>query len=137
MSACASDLETAELVPIDQNVSQIVLQNELQKFVTRRSDCPAILLMVIHNQAMGMSGVPELPIVVGIASAAVLNTLHIVVVVNHLVKKGGCHFLNGAGEGSCSDVDFVSTANLGNPGVLSQGEVTVGFWRGLDGDGGS
>jgi hypothetical protein len=29
VSACASDLETAELVPIDQNVSQIVLQNEL------------------------------------------------------------------------------------------------------------
>ena len=137
MSACSSDLETAELIPIDKNVAQFVLQNHFQEVIAWSCDCPTILVMVIDNQAMGESCVSELPIVVGVASAAVLNTLHIVVVVNHLVKKGGCHFLNGSGEGSCSDVDFVSTADLGNPGVLSQGEVSISLGSGLDCDGGS
>ena len=31
MSACASDLEAAELVPIDKNVAQFVLQNHFQE----------------------------------------------------------------------------------------------------------
>ena len=44
---------------------------------------------------------------------------------------------NGSGERSRSDVDFMGAAQRGNPGVLPQREMTVGFWRGLDGDGGS
>ena len=134
MSTCASDLEAAELVPIDKNVAQLVLQNHFQKLVARTGDRPTILVMVIDNQAMSQGCISELAVVVGIASAAMLNTIHMVVVVHHLVQQGGCHFLNGSGEGSCSDVDFVGGSQLGNPGVLSQGEVSVGFWRGMDGD---
>ena len=137
MSACACNLKAAELVSIDKDVAQLVLQNELQKFVTRTGDRPTILVMVIDNQTMGEGCIPELAIVVGIASAAVLNTMNMVVVVNHLMKEGRCHFLNGSRKGSCSDVDFVSAADLGNPCVLSQGKVAVSLGSGLNGDGGS
>ena len=137
MSACACNLKAAELVSIDKDVAQLVLQNELQKFVTRTGDRPTILVMVIDNQTMGEGCIPELAIVVGIASAAILNAMNMVVVVNHLMKEGRCHFLNGSREGSCSDVDFVSAADLGNPCVLSQGKVAVSLGSGLNGDGGS
>ena len=137
MRACASDLEAAELIPIDKNVTQLVLQNHFQKFVARSGDCPTIFVMVVNYQTMSQSRISELAVVVGVASAAILNALHIIVVVNHLVQEGGCNLFNGSGEGSCSNVDFVGAADLGNPGVLSQGEVSIGFWSGLDGDGGS
>ena len=137
MSACSSDLETAELVPIDQDVGQVILQNLFQKLVARTGDRPTVFLVVIDDQAVSFGGIPELSIVVGVTSTAILNALHIIVVVNHLVQEGGCHFLNGSGESSCADVDFVGATDFRNPGVLSQGEVSVGFWRGLDGDGGS
>ena len=137
MSTCTSNLEAAELVPIQENVGQVVLQNHFQKLVARTGDRPTILVMVVNDQTMSQGSISELAVVVGVASAAILNALHIIVVVNHLVQESGCHFLNGSGEGSCSDVDLVGAADLGNPGVLSQGEVTIGFWRGLDRDGGS
>ena len=53
------------------------------------------------------------------------------------MQKGGGNLFNGSGQRSRSDVDFMGAAQRGNPGVLSQREMTVGFWRGLDGDGGS
>ena len=137
MSACAADMEAAELVSVQKDVAQFVLQNHFQKVIARRGDCPTILVVVIDNQAMGMSGVPELPIVVGVASATILNTLHIIVVVNHLMEQSCNHFLDGAGEGSCSDVDFVGSTDFRNPGVFSQREVSISLGRGLDGDGGS
>ena len=34
MSAGAGNLKTAELIPIDKNVGQVVLQNELQEVIT-------------------------------------------------------------------------------------------------------
>ena len=56
---------------------------------------------------------------------------------NHFMQKSGGNIFDGAGKSSGADVDFVRSSQLGDPGVLSQGEVSVGFWRGLDGDGGS
>ena len=53
------------------------------------------------------------------------------------MQKGGGNLFNGSGQRSRSDVDLMGAAQRGNPGVLPQGKVTVGFWRGLDGDGGS
>ena len=94
MSASSTNLKTAELVSVNENVSQVVLQNELQKLVAGAGDCPAILLMVIDNQTMSFGSIPELAVVVGIASAAILNTIHMVVVVHHLMQQGGCYFLN-------------------------------------------
>ena len=81
MSACSSDLETAELVPIDQDVGQVILQNHFQKFVAGCGDRPTVFVVVIHDQAVRLSCIPELAVVVGVASAAILNAIHIVKVV--------------------------------------------------------
>ena len=135
MSASASDLKAAELIPIDKDVAQLVLQNELQEFVARTGDRPTILVMVIDNQAMGEGCVPELAVVVGVTPGTVLNTIYIIVVVNHLMQEGGCDFFDRSGKRSCADVDFVRASHFGNPGIFSQGEVAVCLGGGLDGDG--
>ena len=96
-----------------------------------------IAVRVGDNQTMGFSGFLEAAVVIGIASAAILNPVNVVPVVNHLMQKGGGNFLNGSGQRSSPDIDFVGAAQRGNPGVLPQREMTIGFWRGLDGDGGS
>ena len=53
VSACSRDLETAELVPIQKNVGQVVFQNHFQKLVAGFGDRPAVLVMVIDNQTVG------------------------------------------------------------------------------------
>lgn len=137
MSACSRDLETAELIPIEKNVGQVVFQNHFQKLVAGFGDCPAVLLVMVNNQTMGFRCRLELAVVIGVASAAILNPVNVVPVVNHLMQKGGGNLFNGSGQRSGTDVDFMGAAQRGNPGVLPQREMTVGFWRGLDGDGGS
>ena len=122
---------------IDDKRKEIKRVYHFQEVIAGCGDRPTIFLVVIHDQTVSFGGIPKLAVVVGVASAAILNPIHMVVIVNHFVQKGCCHFFNGAGQCSGADVDFVSTADLGNPGVLSQREVSIGFWRGLDGDGGS
>lgn len=69
MSASSRDLETAELVPIEKNVGQVVFQNHFQKFVAGFGDCPAVLVIVIDNQTMGFRCRLELAVVVGVPSS--------------------------------------------------------------------
>ena len=95
MRASAADMEAAELVSIDKNVAQFVLQNHFQKVIARSGDCPTILVVVIDNQTMSQGCISELAVVVGVASTAILNALHIIVVVNHLVQEGGCDLFDG------------------------------------------
>ena len=85
MSASASDLEAAELVPIQENVGQVVLQNHFQEVIARSGDCPTILVMVVNDQTMSQGCISELAVVVGVASAAILNPMNVVPVVNHLM----------------------------------------------------
>ena len=137
MGSRAGDVEAAVFVAVQQNVSQIILQDEFQKLVTGGGVRPSVFVGVGDNQATGFSGVPEAAVVVGVAPAAILNPLHMVVVVNHLVEQGGGYLFDGTGQGSSSDVDLVGSAQLGHPGIFPEGEVTVGLGGGLDGDGGS
>ena len=88
MSASASDLEAAELVSVQEDVAQFVLQNHFQEVIARSGDCPTILVVVIDNQTMSQGCISELAVMVGVASAAILNALHIIVVVNHLMQEG-------------------------------------------------
>ena len=90
---------------------------------------------MIDNQTMSQGCISELAVVVGVASAAILNALHIIVVVNHFVQQRGSNLFDGSGQCSGADVDFVRAADLGDPSVFPQREVTVGFRGGLDGDG--
>ena len=52
VSACASDLEAAELISVQENVAQVVLQNHFQEVIARSGDCPTILVMVVNDQTM-------------------------------------------------------------------------------------
>ena len=137
VSAGTGNLKTAELIPIDKNVGQVVLQNELQEVITGTGNRPTVFLMMIHDQTVCGGGSPELAVVVGVTTAAILNALHMVVVVNHLMKESRNHFLDGSGESTGSNVDFVGSSQLGNPGVFSQREVSVSLGSGLNCDGGS
>jgi hypothetical protein len=78
VSAGAGDLEAAELVPIEKNVGQVVLQNDFQKVIAGSGDCPTILVVVIHDQTVSLGGIPELAVVVGVASGAILNAVNMV-----------------------------------------------------------
>ena len=137
VGAGAGDLEAAVLVAIQQNVGQVVLQNHFQKLVAGSGVRPSVLFGVGDNQATGFGCIPELAVVVGVAPAAILNPVDMVVVVYHLMQQSGGDLLDGAGQGSGSDVDFVGAAELGDPSVLPEGEVAVCLGGGLDGDGGS
>ena len=135
VGACARDLEACELVAIQQNISQVILQNHFQKLVAGACDRPAVLVVVVNDQTVGEGCIPELSVVVGVASGTILNAVNMVVIVYHFMQKGGCHFFDGSGKCACADVDFVGASHFGNPGIFSQGEMAIGFWGGLDGDG--
>ena len=86
--AGAGNLKTAELIPIDENVCQVVLQNKLQEVITGTGNRPTVFLVMIHDQTVCGGCIPELAVVVGVTTAAILNALHMVVVVNHLMQEG-------------------------------------------------
>ena len=135
MGSGAGDLEAAELVPVQKNIGQIVVQDKLQQTVRRRSDRPSIFRVMIHDQTMCGSRIPEFAVVIGVASGAILDTVNMVVIVNHFMQKGCGNLFDGTRQGSGSNVDLMCTAQLRYPGIFPQGEMPVGFGGGLDGDG--
>lgn len=97
---------------------------------------PAVFLAVLDNQPTRFRRFLEFAVVVGSVSAAILDTVDEVVIVDHFVKQRRGDLLNGSGERSSADVDLVGLAQLGDPGVFPQREVPISARRGLDGDGG-
>lgn len=128
-------MEPGKLVAAYENVGQTVLQYEVQQFVRGACVAPPVFVAMLHYQAVGFGGGFEAAIVVGVAPAAILYAVLIVVVMYHFVKQGRGHFLDGPGQCPGSYVDFVGAAQLGNPCVLTQGKMAVGAGRGLYGDG--
>ena len=137
MGAGSGDSVAAELIPVYQNVAQVIVQTELQEAVAGAGDCPSILVMVIHDQTVSFRTVPEFPVVVGAAPATVLNAANVVVIMYHLMEQRGAHFFDGARQCSCANIDFMGAAQLGYPGIFPKGEMAIGFRGGLDGDSGS
>ena len=136
MCAGTCDSESAVLVAVDENVTQAIVQAELQETVTGACNGETVLGVMIHNQAMGFCAVTETAVMVCSASGAVLDAQDIIVVVHHLVKQRGADFLDGTGQGTGSNVDLVGSPLLTDPGVIPKGEVAIGFGCGLNGDGG-
>ena len=93
--------------------------------------------MVVNIQSVRHCTIPEAAVVVGIATAAILNPPFIVVIMYHLMEQRCGNLFDGTGKGSGSDVDFVGAAQLRYPGIFPQGEVSVSLGGGLDSDGGS
>ena len=137
MCTGSGDPEAAVLVAIDEYVTQVIVQAELQKTVTGTCDCPSVLVVMIHDQTMGFCAVPESAVVVSTSTGTVLDTIDVAVVVHHFMKQRSTDLFDGTGQGTCSNVDLVGSALLADPGVIPEGEMAVGLRGGLDGDGGS
>ena len=119
MCSCTGDAIAEELVSVNQDVAQVVVQTKLQEAVTGTGDRPSVFVMMIDDQASAFSCDLKLLVVVGITTAAILDALHMVVIVNHLMKKSCCNLFDGAGPRTGADVDFMGSTDFGNPGVLS------------------
>ena len=137
MGSCSSNLETCVLISVQENISQSILQYKLQEAVRGSGFRPAIFLVMVNQKPMRFSRSLETLVVVGSPSGTILHTQDVIVIVYHLMQKGGTHFLNGSCQGSSTNVDFMACPILTNPGVFPQGEMPIGSWGGLNGDGGS
>ena len=135
MGASAGDLETAVLVAVQQNIGQVIVKTELKQFVTGGSVRPSIFVAMLYAQATLFRSSLEPLVVVGVAAAAILNAVDVVVVVNHLMQQRCYHALDVPAQSSCANVDFMGAAQFGNPGIFPEGEVAVCLGGGLDGDG--
>ena len=125
MCACSSNAITEEFVSVYQNVAQVVVQTKLQEAVTGTCDRPTVFVVMIDDQASRLSCVPKLAVMVGITAAAILDALHVIVVVNHFMQQRGGHFFDGARQSAGTDVDFMGRAQFGNPCVFPQREMAV------------
>lgn len=92
---------------------------------------------MVNQKPIRFSRSLETLVVVGSPSATILYTQDVIVIVYHLMQKGGTDFLNGSCQGSSTNVDFMACSILADPGIISQGEMPIGSWGGLNGDGGS
>ena len=110
MCAGAGYAITEEFISVYQNVAQVVVQTKLQEAVTGTGDCPSVFVVVINYQASRLSCVPKLAVVVGITAAAILDALHMVVVVNHFMQQCGGNLFDGSCQCSGADVDFMCAA---------------------------
>ena len=135
MRACAADSESGLLISVYQNVGQSIIQNKFKKLVTWFGVRPSILVAMGNDQTTLFGGFLESLVVVSVASTAILNAIDVVEIMNHFVEKRCHHIFDWSCERSCTDVDFVCAAQLGNPSVAIQGEVPIRLGGALDGDG--
>lgn len=88
-----------------------------------------------HCQTMALGNLLEALVVVGIASARVLDAVDMAVVMHHLVEQRCTDVFDRSCKRTGSDVDFIAAAGDGYPSVVSHGEVSICSWRGLNSDG--
>ena len=127
MCAGSGDPETAALVAIDEYVTQVIVQAELQKTVTGACNCPSILFVMIYDQTMSHNAVPESAVVVSTATGAVLDAQNIIMVVHHLMQQCGTNLFDGTGQGTGTKINLMKSAFLGNPCIFPKGEMPIGL----------
>ena len=118
MCTRACDSVAPIFVAVDENVTQIVIQAELQETVTGTCDGETILGVMIHDQTMSFCAVTEFAVMVSSSSTAILDPQNVIVVVHHLMQQCGADLFDGTGQGTCSNVDLVGSALLADPGVI-------------------
>ena len=134
--ASAGNLKSCVLVPVNQNVSESMLQHKVKKSVSGGGMRPPVFVTALYDKSSGFGCFLEPFVVIGAAPAAILDTLLVVVVVDHLMEQSGGDRFDGTGQSPRSNVDFVGSSQLGDPGIFPQGKVPIGSGGGLDGDGG-
>ena len=134
-AASAANSEIGLLVSVYQNISKLVFENKFKKLVARLGVRPSVFFVMRYYQSALFGGSSKLAVVVSVAATAILNAVYVVEIVNHFVKKRCDYVLDRSCKRSGTDVDFVSSAKLGNPSVFVEGEVSICFRCALDGDG--
>ena len=84
---------------------------------------------------MALGNLLEALVVVGVASARILDSVDVAVVMHHLVKQRRTDIFDRSCKRASPDVYFVAAAHDRDPCVVSHGEVPICSWRGLDSDG--
>ena len=74
MCARSCDSVASVLIAVDKNVTQIVVQTELQEPITGACDGETVLGVMIHNQTMRFCAVSEFAVVICSSSTAILDT---------------------------------------------------------------
>ena len=116
-AASAANSEIGLLVSVYQNIGKLVFENKFKKLVARFGVRPSVFVAMGYDKSALFGGSSELAVVVSVTATAILNAVYVVEIVNHFVKKRCDYVLNRSCERSCSNVDFVSTAEFGNPSV--------------------
>ena len=93
MCSCPYNTKAAVLVTIEQNVRQIVVHDKFQKIIAGRGMRPAILVTMLHAEAVTLCTLLESAVVIGVPSAAILYTIFVIVVMYHLMQQCGCDLL--------------------------------------------
>ena len=65
VGSCSTNLETCVFIPVQENISQTILQDKLQETVRRGGSCPAIFLIMVNQKPMRFSRSLETLVVVG------------------------------------------------------------------------
>ena len=128
-------LKYSSFVSIDENVGQVVVQNELQKLVCGGGMWPTVFGIVGQEQSARLRRALESLIMIGIASGAILDPVDVIVVMHHFMQQRCTYTFNRSCKRPCPNVDFMGAPVLGDPSIIPQTEMSVGFWSALNGDG--
>ena len=93
--------------------------------------------MVGHIQSVGFGNLLETSVMVGVAPAGVLNAVKLAIVVAHLMEQVSTDKFDGSSQSPSPKVYLVSGSDSGNPCIVPDREMGVGFGGTLDSQRGS
>lgn len=136
-AVCAglAGVEAHAVVAVDEDIRQTVFNHKIEQFFSGGGMRPSIFIAVCDGQSVVFCGLLESFVVVGVATATILNSAFVIEKVNHFVKHGRTDILNRSCQRARADVDFMCAAKSRHPSVFVQREVSVCFWCALNGDG--
>ena len=135
MRSCSCNRYPVELIAGNEDIAQIIFEHKGQQLIVWLSDGQAVFFVMAHRQTMALGNLLEALIVVGIASACVLDAVDMAVVMHHLVEQRCADVFDRSCERTGSNVDFIAAAGDRNPSVVSHREVPIRSWGGLNSDG--
>ena len=111
-AASATDSEIGCFVAVYQNLGKSKSQTKFKKFIARFCVRPSVFVTMRYDKSALFGGSSELAVVVSVAATAILNSVYVIEIVNHFVKKCCDYVLYGARERSGSDVYFVRSTEF-------------------------
>ena len=78
MCAGSRDPVTAVFVAVDENVTQVIVQAELEQDIAGTGNRPTVFVMMIYDQTVSHGTVPEFPVVICPTSGTVLDSQNII-----------------------------------------------------------